>query len=296
MSFVLHKTKSDRVIDTILYIFLTLFGLATLFPIYYVFVMSVTPIEVVLQKGGFVLFPTKITFEGFAAIFASKVLPQALKITVIITIVGTAMNLFVSALTAFPLSRKQLPGKNTVLFMIVFTMLFSGGLIPLYLTVSATGLLNTIWALLIPGLVSAFNVLIMKTFFENLPEDLEEAAKVDGSNEFSTLMRIILPLSKPIMATLGLFYGVNHWNTYFAGIMYINNRDLQPIQVVLRNMLQAQNVSQELLVQNPAMIQLLPPETMKMAAVVVTIIPVIAVYPFLQKYFVKGFLLGSVKG
>ncbi|WP_054949763.1 carbohydrate ABC transporter permease [Numidum massiliense] len=296
MSFVLHKTKGDRIVDASLYIVLTLFALVTLFPIYYVFVMSVTPIDVVLKNGGFVIFPEKMTFEGFAAIFKSEVVLQALKVTIFITVVGTLLNLLVTTLLAYPLSKKDLPGRNVFLFTVVFTMLFSGGVIPLYLVVRATGLLNTVWALIIPGLVSAFNMLIMKTFFENLPDEIEEASKVDGCGDLATLFRIVLPLSKPIMATMGLFYGISHWNAYFAGIMYITDRALQPIQVVLRNMVQAQNVSQELLIQNPMFIQQLPPETMKMAAVVVTITPIIIVYPFLQKYFVKGFLLGSIKG
>jgi putative aldouronate transport system permease protein len=292
---ILHKTKSDRIVDAILYLILTLFSLAALFPIYYVFVMSVTPIDVVLKNGGFVIFPEKVTWEGYKAIFESPVIPRALKVTVFVTVVGTALNLIVTTLLAYPLSKKQLPGRNFFLFMIVFTMLFSGGLIPLYLVVRATGLLNTVWALIIPGLVSAFNMLIMKTFFENLPEEIEEAAKVDGCGELAALFRIVLPLSKPIMATMALFYGIQHWNAYFQGIMYITDKSLYPMQVVLRNMLQAQSVSQELLTQNPTILQQLPPETLQMAAVVVTILPVLAIYPFVQKYFVKGFLLGSIK-
>ncbi|GIQ63347.1 hypothetical protein PACILC2_19150 [Paenibacillus cisolokensis] len=183
-----------------------------------------------------------------------------------------------------------------MLMAIVFTMLFSGGLIPLYLVVRATGLINTIWALIIPGLVSTFNMLIMKTYFENLPAEVEEAAKVDGCGDIQTWVRIVLPLSTPIMATLGLFYGVGHWNAYFAGIMYLNDKSLYPIQVVLRNMIQTPNVSQELAIANPMTLAALPPETIKMATVVVAIIPVLVIYPFLQRYFVKGMLLGAIKG
>ncbi|MBA4496481.1 carbohydrate ABC transporter permease [Paenactinomyces guangxiensis] len=293
--FVHHKSKADRVVDAILYTVLILFSLAALFPIYYVFVMSVTPIDVVLKNGGFVIFPEKMTWEGYKAIFESPVIPQSLKVSVFVTVVGTALNVIVTTLLAYPLSKKQLPGRNFFLFIVVFTMLFSGGIIPQYLVVRATGLLNTVWALIIPGLVSAFNLLIMKTFFENLPEEIEDAAKVDGCGELQTLFRIVLPLSKPIMATMALFYGIQHWNAYFQGIMYITDKTLYPMQVVLRNMLQAQSVSQELLTQNPTMLQQLPPETLQMAAVVVTILPVIVIYPFVQKYFVKGFLLGSIK-
>jgi len=295
MSFVLHKTKSDRIVDFILYASLTLFGLATLFPLYYVFIMSITPIEEVLRNGGFVVWPKKFTWEAYQYIFESKRVPQALKITVTVTLIGTFLNLLVTVLLAYPLSKKFLPGRNAVLLGIVFTMLFSGGLIPLYLVVRATGLLNTIWALIIPGLVSSFNMLIMKSYFENLPAEVEEAAKVDGCGDLQTLFRIVLPLSLPMLATLGLFYGVGHWNAYFAGIMYLTDKDLMPIQVVLRNMIVTPSVSQELNINAPEIHQL-PPETIKTATVVVAILPILAIYPFLQKYFVKGMLLGSIKG
>ncbi|WP_127588823.1 carbohydrate ABC transporter permease [Paenibacillus koleovorans] len=295
MSFLLQKTKSDRVVDFILYTSMVMFGLATLFPLYYVVVMSITPITEVLKHGGFVVIPEKITLEAYKFIFSSDRVPNALKITILVTTVGTFLNVLVTMLLAYPLSKKFLPGRNYVLMGIVFTMLFSGGLIPLYLVVRATHMLNTIWALVIPGLVSSFNMLIMKTYFENLPAEIEEAAKVDGCSDMQTLLRIVLPLSMPIIATLGLFYGVGHWNAYFAGVMYLTDKDMMPIQVVLRNMIISPSVSQELNVTSQDM-QQLPPETVKMATVVVAIIPILIIYPFLQKYFVKGMLIGSIKG
>ncbi|MDF2725379.1 MAG: transporter permease, partial [Paenibacillus sp.] len=235
MSFVLKKSKSDYVVDFFIYAGLTLFGLATLFPLYYVFIMSITPIEEVLRHGGFVIWPNDTTLDAYKYVFSSDRIPKALWVTIKITVIGTFCNLLVTTLLAYPLSKKFLPGRNVVLMGIVFTMLFSGGLIPLYMVVRATGLLNTIWALIIPGLVSSFNLLIMKTYFENLPAEIEEAAKVDGCGDIQTLFRIVLPLSMPIVATLGLFYGVSHWNAYFGGIMYLTDKDLMPIQVVLRN-------------------------------------------------------------
>ncbi|MFK7691813.1 carbohydrate ABC transporter permease [Paenibacillus sp. HJGM_3] len=295
MSYILKKSKSDRVVDFILYASLTLFGLATLFPLYYVVIMSITPITEVLRHGGFVVWPDKITLEAYKYIFSSNRVPQALKITILVTTIGTVLNLMVTMLLAYPLSKKFLPGRNIVLMGIVFTMLFSGGLIPLYLVVRATHMLNTIWALIIPGLVSSFNMLIMKTYFENLPAEIEEAAKVDGCSDLQTLIRIVLPLSMPIIATLGLFYGVGHWNAYFGGVMYLTDKALMPIQVVLRNMIITPSVSQELGVTSQEL-QQLPPETVKMATVVVAILPILVIYPFLQKYFVKGMLIGSVKG
>lgn len=295
MSYQLVKTKTDRIVDFIIYAVLALFALFALFPLYYVVIMSVTPITEVFRNGGYVIIPRGFTLDAYKAVFASPTVPQAFKITVIITVIGTVLNLVVTALLAYPLSKKAMPGRNIVLFLIVFTMLFSGGLIPLYLVVRATGLLDTIWAMIIPGMVSAFNLLIMKTFFENLPDEIEDAARVDGCGDVSTLIRIVVPLSTPIIATLGLFYGVTHWNEYFKGVMYLNDRTLYPIQVVLRNMIQTASVSSELAVQS-TVVQELPPETIKMAVVVVALLPIVAIYPFLQKYFMKGMLLGAVKG
>ncbi|GAB6927764.1 carbohydrate ABC transporter permease [Paenibacillus sp. JCM 10914] len=296
MSHNLYKSKMDRVIDGVIYTLLTLFGLLTMFPLYYVFIVSITPYSEVLANGGFVLLPSKFTFDAFSAIFSSETVPRALQISIFVTVVGTFLNLLVTTLLAYSLSKKHIPGRNQVLMAIVFTMLFSGGMIPLYLIVKETGLMNTVWALIIPGLVSSFNLLIMKTYFENLPAEIEEAAKVDGCGDIMTIWRIVLPLSAPIMATIGLFYGVNHWNSYFPGVMYLRDSSLYPLQVVLRNMIQTPNVSQELSITNPALLATLPPETVKMATVVVATLPMLIIYPFLQRYFVKGMLLGAVKG
>lgn len=296
MSFVLYKTKTDRAVDAVLYLVLSLFALATLFPLYYVFIMSVTPFSEVLKHGGFIIFPSHFTLEAFSQIFASPRVPQALKITVTVTVAGTALNLIVTTLLAYSLSKKFILGRNFILLAIVFTMLFNGGLIPTYLVVRGIGLLNTIWALIIPGMVSTFNMLIMKTYFEHLPSEIEDAAKVDGCGDFKTLFHVVLPLSAPIMATVGLFYGVGHWNAYFAAIMYLSDKSLYPIQVVLRNMIQTPNVSQELQIFNTIELQQLPPETIKMATVVVAILPILIIYPFLQKYFIKGMMIGAIKG
>lgn len=296
MSYVLQKSKADKTVDAVMYVVLGLFALATLFPLYYVIVMSVTPFVEVLRNGGFVIFPGKLTFAAYREILSSPRIPQALQVSVTVTAIGTALNLIVTTLLAYPLSKRFVPGRNAILMALVFTMLFNGGLIPTYLVVRGIGLYDTIWAMIVPGMVSTFNLLVMKTYFENLPQELEEAAKVDGCGDVTTLYRIVLPLSLPIMATLGLFYGVTHWNDYFKGIMYLTDKALYPIQVVLRGMIQSPNVSQELQAINTMELAQLPPETVKMATVVVAIIPILIVYPFLQKYFVKGMLIGAVKG
>ncbi|NOU86649.1 ABC transporter permease subunit [Paenibacillus sp. LMG 31460] len=295
MSFVLQKSKGDKVADVAINTVLTLFALVTLFPLYYVAIVSLTPYIEVMKNGGFVIWPEHFTFQAYKEIFGSARIPQALKITVFITVVGTTLNLVVTTLLAYPLSKKSVPGRNFILMALVFTMIFSGGIIPLYIMVRSLGLYDSVWALVIPGMVSTFNLLIVKTYFENLPAEVEEAAKVDGCGDIQTLFRIVLPLSAPIMATIGLFYGVTHWNEYFKGIFYISDKTLMPMQVVLRSMIQAPNVSSELSI-NSLALDALPPETIKMAVVVVATLPLLIIYPFLQKYFVKGALLGSVKG
>ncbi|MEV5028384.1 carbohydrate ABC transporter permease [Paenibacillus sp. LPE1-1-1.1] len=295
MSLVIQKSKGDKAADTIIYIILALFALLTLFPLYYVVIVSVTPYIEVMKNGGFVIWPEHFTLQAYKEIFSSPRIPQALKITVFITVVGTTLNLAVTTLLAYPLSKKSVPGRQFILMALVFTMIFSGGIIPLYIVVRSLGLYDSVWALVIPGMVSTFNLLIVKTYFENLPPEVEEAAKVDGCGDLATLFRIVLPLSAPIMATIGLFYGVTHWNEYFKGIFYISDKTLMPMQVVLRSMIQAPNVSTELSV-NSLVLDTLPPETIKMAVVIVATLPIVIVYPFLQKYFVKGALLGSVKG
>lgn len=290
------KTTSDRIIDVLFYVILTLVGLMTLFPMYYVVIMSITPLQETVRNGGFVLFPKEVTLSAYKAIFDSPRLPQSLKVTTTITVVGTFLNLVFTMLLAYPLSRKNMPGRKLCLFLIVFTMVFSGGLIPSYLVVKEFGLLDSIWALIIPSLISTFNLLITKTFFENLSIEIQEAAKIDGCNDLQTLYLIILPLSKAIIATIGLFYAVAHWNEFFAGIMFLTSEKLYPLQVILRDMLQQPNMSTEMMSQVQGLEAELPPLAIRMAMVIATTLPILLVYPFVQKYFTKGVMLGAIKG
>jgi putative aldouronate transport system permease protein len=280
----------DRLFNTGIYAIMAVVGLAAVVPMLYVAAVSVTPYAQVLKNGGYVLFPSEWTLAAYRKIFGTANLLQSFKVTLFITTVGTAINLLLTALTAYPLSRKALPHRNVFLFLVVFTMLFGGGLIPTYLVVKATGLLNTIWALIVPTAISSFNVLILKSFFEQLPEELFESARMDGASEALLLFRIVVPLSMPAFVTVGLFYGVGHWNQFFAAIMYLTDRSLLPLQVVVRDLLM-QTIEQA---ENPE--NMVPTVTMQMAAVMVASLPVIIVYPFLQKHFTKGMLLGSIKG
>lgn len=280
----------ERIYLGLLYGLLSLVAAIALFPMLYVISVSLTPFSEVLKHGGFMIVPRQVTFSAYAAFLQSHQIPDAYKVTVYVTVVGTAVNLILTLLMAHPLSKKDLPGRQPLLLLIVFTMLFSGGVVPTYLAVKATGLINTVWAMIIPGAVSAFNLLLMKTFFEQLPAALEEAAKIDGAGDLTVLSRVILPLSAPMLATIGLFYAVSHWNTFFAAIMYINDAKLHPLQVVLRSILRTA-ASPEM-----ALEETLPTETLQMAAVVLTALPIMCVYPFIQKHFTKGVMLGSIKG
>ncbi len=280
----------DRIFNGIIIVLLALCGAAALFPMLYVVSVSITPISEVLKNGGFLLIPKEITFTAYSKLIHESGMMDALAITILITVLGTALNMIFTVLMAYPLSRKRLPARSALLLMVVFTMLFGGGLIPTYLVVKSSGLLNSIWALMIPNLIWSFNILIVKSFLEQLPEELFESAKIDGASDFRILWQIVVPLSLPVMVTVGLFYGVGHWNEFFQAIMYVTNRKLFPLQVIVR----------EILMQTQQPLEnaenITPTETLQMAAVVMASLPIILVYPFLQKHFTRGMLLGSVKG
>ncbi|MFM9330762.1 carbohydrate ABC transporter permease [Paenibacillus mesotrionivorans] len=280
----------DRIFNGIIIVLLALCGAAALFPMLYVVSVSITPISEVLKNGGFMLIPKEITFTAYSKLIHESGMMDALGITILITVLGTALNMLFTVLMAYPLSRKRLPARSALLLMVVFTMLFGGGLIPTYLVVKSSGLLNSIWALIIPNLIWSFNILIVKSFLEQLPEELFESAKIDGASDFRILWQIVVPLSLPVMVTVGLFYGVGHWNEFFQAIMYVTNRKLFPLQVIVR----------EILMQTQQPLEnaenITPTETLQMAAVVMASLPIILVYPFLQKHFTRGMLLGSVKG
>ncbi|MCZ8516990.1 carbohydrate ABC transporter permease [Paenibacillus filicis] len=284
------KSLDDRIANIVVFVVLLLCGMAAVFPLLYVLSVSITPFSEVLKNGGFILIPRTLTFDAYHKLLTVSNIPRAFGVTVLVTVVGTLLNIAITALMAYPLSRKQLPGRSFFLMMVVFTLLFTGGMIPTYLVVKALGLLNSIWAMILPNLVWSFNVLIMKSFYENLPEELFESARIDGAQEFRILRQIVAPLSIPVTLTIGLFYAVGHWNEFFQAIMYVTDRKLFPLQVIVR----------EILVQTQQPLEnaenITPTETLQMASVIMASLPIIIVYPFLQKHFTKGMLLGSVKG
>lgn len=280
----------ERTYMIIVYSLLTMAAISVIFPLLYVIAVSLTPYAEVLKRGGFAIIPRRVTFEAYATFLQDSKIPRAYGVTIFITVVGTLVNLVLTSLMAYPLSKKDLPYRNVFLLLVVFTLLFSGGIIPTYLVVKATGLVNSVWAMILPGAVSAFYLLIMKTFFENLPENLDEAAKIDGAGETRIFLSIVLPLSLPILATVGLFYAVGHWNEFFGAIIYVTDNTKHPLQVILRGILnQSQMPEQDFE-------RVLPTETLQMAAVILSTLPILVVYPFIQKYFTQGALLGSIKG
>lgn len=284
------KSLDDKIFNGIVYVILGICGLAAILPMLYVLSVSITPFGEVLRNGGFILFPREITFTAYRTLLTESNIPKAFQITVLITVIGTAVNIVLTGLMAYPLSRKNLPGRQFFLLMIVFTLLFSGGIIPTYLVVKSMGLLDSIWAMILPNAVWSFNVLIMKSFFEGLPEELFESARMDGAKEFRILLQIVIPLSIPVLLTVGLFYLVGHWNEFFQAIFYVTDRTLFPLQVIVREILMQ---SQQPLENAENM---MPTQTMQMASVMIASLPVIVIYPFLQKHFTKGMLLGSIKG
>lgn len=284
-----EKKKYNPVFDTLVYAILIGVAVITVLPVLYVVAVSIPPYDELARNQGVVLFPKEVTFEAYKTIFARPDFWNGMKITIEVTVFGTLINLIVTTLFAYPLSRKGLPGKSFLTKMVMFTMIFSAGTIPTYLIVKATHLLNTMGAYIVPGLVGVSNLIIMKSFFENLPEEIFDAARIDGCGEFKVLSHIVLPMSVPIMLTIGMYYMVSHWNTYMAAVLYVTDDKLQPMQVVLRRLLNTA-------ITDMSVETVVPTETMRMAAVCFCTIPIVVVYPFIQKYFVKGTLAGAVKG
>lgn len=283
----------SRIFDIINYALLGLIALVMFLPFIHV-VGSSFATSAEIAETSFLLFPTEFSLDAYRYIFSTDTIFKALLVSVIVTVGGTLWSMFLSTLTAYGLSRRDLLGRRYFNFLIVFTMLFSGGMIPTFLVVEQTGLLNSLWALVIPVSINAFNMIILRSFFMNLPDGLEESAKIDGANDFSILFRIVIPLSLPAIATISLFYAVTYWNTYMHAILYLSDAAKWPVQVLLRQIVV---LASGMNYDGASFTDVPPPEvTVKMATIVVATVPVLLVYPFLQKYFTKGALLGSVKG
>lgn len=290
-----HDTLSEKLFDGFNYVFLGLFALVTVLPFVYIISASFAT-EVELTARRIFLFPTDPSIAAYQYIFSSNTIFRSIGNSIFITVVGTITNLAFTLSMAYALSRRTLLGRTVLMNMVIFTLLFSGGLIPTYLVVKELGLLNSYAAVILPGAISAFNMIIIKNFFQNLPAGLEESARIDGCTDMGVFWRIVLPLSKPVIATFGLFYAVGHWNNFFQALLYLNDNKMWPLQVMLREIVMLSQLAVgDLSNMDPNFVQP-PDQSVKMAVIVVGTVPILMVYPFIQKHFAKGVLLGSIKG
>ncbi|WP_127587396.1 carbohydrate ABC transporter permease [Paenibacillus koleovorans] len=285
----------DRLFQSANAAVLAIISLITLFPLYYVFVVSFTDPDEFLTKQT-VWFPENWSTASYKYIFSNNTFVKAIGVSGFLATAGTALSLIVTSAGAYALSRKRLLGRETMLLLILLTTLFNPGIIPPYLIVRELGLINSVWSMILPVLTSGWYVFLMKGFFDSIPDELEEAAKIDGCTDIGVWFRVILPLSLPALAAFGLFYAVAYWNTFFSAVLYINDPSRRPLQVLLQVMLIEASSTASGNAAEAAAHQQLPPETLKMAAVVVATVPILLVYPFLQKHFAKGAMVGSVKG
>jgi putative aldouronate transport system permease protein len=289
-----HRTTAgERILEAANATFLMAAAAVTLVPFIHVIAISFAdPAET--ARRGFMLFPQTWTPISYRYLLYTNSFVRALSVTGFLAVAGTSLSLTVTSALSYALSRKGLTGRRAITLMVVLTMLFHPGFIPPYLLVRSLGLINSLWSLIIPVLTSAWHVVLLKGFFESLPQSLDEAASIDGCSEIGTWFRIILPLSAPALAAFGLFFAVAYWNTFFTAILYINDHTKYPLQVFLQNMLVDPSIAAGGRVLDTDAVRITP-ENLKMAAVVVATVPIVAVYPFLQRYFAKGVILGSIK-
>lgn len=291
------ESRSDIWFERAVYAMLTIVTIIVLYPLVFVAIASISGQESVM-RGEVWLWPKDITFVGYERLLRNPDILTGYGNTILYTVLGTAINLALTIAAAYPLSRRDFYGRNVFTALIVFTMFFSGGMIPTYLLIKKLGMLNTIWSMLLPSAVSVWNIIIMRTFFQNgIPNEIQEAASIDGCSNMQTLFRIVLPLSMPVIAVMILFYSVGHWNSYFSALIYLNDRDKYPLQLFLREILVQGQMHDMIDVSDDSLLRsIMDAEAIKYAAVLVANLPVLMLYPFLQKYFVKGVMIGAIKG
>ena len=277
-------------LDVIIFIILLVFALLIIFPFYYLFIVSITPQEV-YARNSFLLWAPNPTAEAYIQVFQNKAIWNGLGITLILLFGGTLYQLFFTVITGYALSRQNWVGKNFVMNMILVTMFFGGGLIPYYVLINTLGMIDTIWVMILPGAIDTFNMLLMRNYFASLPKELEESARIDGANDVQIFVKIFLPLSLPMLATIGLFFAVGNWNSWYNGMLFNSSQNLKTLQQVLQDIVV--NTSSTIPNPNPTKINT---ESIKMAAIFFTILPMMLFYPFLQRYFVKGIVVGAIKG
>ncbi len=288
-----HNTRPGRVFDVANFVFLGAIGIIALLPLLFVLAGSFAT-ESELASRPFFLWPNQITFDSYAYIFSTGAFLRSLIITICVTAGGTAIQLFFTFTMAYPLAKRGLPGRNLLINVVLFAMVFSGGMIPTFLVVKELGLLDTYWSLVLPLAINPFSLIIIKNFFQELPVELEEAAKVDGATEIGVLWRILLPLCKPVLATFALFYAVGIWNDFMSPLLYLTDPEKWPLQMFLRQVTVSSSLTGSEASTDPTFVP--PAQGVKFAVIVVATLPILLFYPFLQKHFAKGMLIGSVKG
>jgi multiple sugar transport system permease protein/putative aldouronate transport system permease protein len=291
------SSLSDKIFYIVIFIILTFFFLVVLYPCVFVLSASFSSGSAV-QSGRVVLFPVDFSLQGYQTVFQTNTVWIGFRNSILYTLFGTLINIIMTMTAAYCLSRNDLPGRNGIMLIFTFTMFFNGGMIPTYMLIRNLGMLNTPWALIIPGAIGVYNMIIARTFIQNsIPGEMLDAAKIDGCSDFMYYIRIVLPLSKAIIAVLVLFYGVGHWNAYFNAMIYLNTKSLYPLTIFLRDILMATQIDPSTVSDPEAQLRLAEAAAViKYSLIVVTMVPVIVIYPFVQKYFVKGVMIGSVKG
>lgn len=287
--------RKRKTFDRVLLIILVILALITLYPFYNVLILSVSNTESVAKHTPYLL-PYAFDLTGYKTILADADFRNSLMVSIFVTVVGVTLNLLLSLVAAYVLSRKYLDGRNFMMTIIVFTMLFSGGLVPTYMVVKDLGLINSVWAMILPSAINTYYLIIMKNYFLGLPEGLFEAAKLDGAGEWTMLWKIAVPLSKPIVATFSLFYAVDRWNEWYNALLYINKKALAPLQIYLRDILISLNT--QLSTQAQQMMgstAKVSTSAVQMATIMITALPIMLIYPYLQKYFVNGVMVGGIK-
>ena len=292
-----NSSTGDKVFIILVYVLLSAVMLIVLYPLIYIISASFSDPQAVVS-GKVVLWPVDVTLRGYKAVFKNPKIITGFINSFIYMGVGTVVNLIMTMLCAYPLSRKEFTARNKIAALFVFTMYFSGGLMPTYMVVNKLGLINTRWAIIIPSAMSTYNMIIARTYMVNsIPDELYEAAQIDGCSPFKYLLKVVVPLCKPILAVLTLYYGIAKWNNYFDAMLYLNDASLQPLTIVLREILIQNQIDPTMLTDASALSKLQGmTELLKYAVIVVASVPVLAIYPFVQKYFVKGVTIGAVKG
>ncbi|MEK4059802.1 MULTISPECIES: carbohydrate ABC transporter permease [Paenibacillus] len=291
----IKTSLGERIFDICNTIIMVLLIILTLYPMLYILFSSLSEGNQLISFNGILLWPQGFSLEGYKAVLSNPTILSGFKNTLFILVVGLGINMTLTSLGAYFLSREGVMLQKPIMFFIVFTMFFQGGLVPFYLIVKSYGLLDSLWALILPTAVSTFNLIIMRTYFMAIPKELEESAFLDGAGHFTILFRIFIPLSMPVVAVLILYYGVGHWNSWFNAMIFLRDQDLYPIQLVVRNII-LENDNASMLGTTTLIQSRDVAETLKYAAIIVTTAPILLLYPFLQKYFVKGVMVGALKG